>query len=39
MSKLGLSLKISVPKSKTIPKPSVKIEANNKRCYVILVSK
>ena len=36
MSKLGLSLKISVPKSKTIPKPSVKIEANNKRGYVIL---
>ena len=30
MSKLGLSLKISVPKSKTIPKPSVKIEAKNK---------
>ena len=26
MSKLGLSLKISVPKSKTIPKPSIKIE-------------
>ena len=36
MSKLGLSLKISVPKSKTIPKPSVKIEAKNKRGYVIL---
>lgn len=36
MSKLGLSLKISVPKSKTIPKPSVKIEANNKRGCVIL---
>ena len=39
MSKLGLSLKISVPKSKTIPKPSVKIEANNKRGYVILEGK
>ena len=36
MSKLGLSLKISVPKSKTIPKPSVKIEATNKRGCVIL---
>ena len=36
MSKLGLSLKISVPKYKTIPKPSVKIEAKNKRGYVIL---
>ena len=36
MSKLGLSLKISVPKHKTIPKPSVKIEAKNKRGYVIL---
>ena len=36
MSKLGLSLKISVPKSKPIPKPSVKIEAKNKRGYVIL---
>ena len=36
MSKLGLSLKISVPKSKTIPKPSVKIETKNKRGYVIL---
>ena len=36
MSKLGLSLKISVPKSKTIPKPSVKIEAKNKKGYVIL---
>lgn len=36
MSKLGLSLKISVPKSKTIPKPSVKIEAKNKRGCVIL---
>ena len=37
MSKLGLSLKISIPKkSKTIPKPSVKIEAKNKRGYVIL---
>ena len=36
MSKLGLSLKISVPKSKTIPKLSVKIEAKNKRGYVIL---
>ena len=36
MSKLGLSLKISVPKSKTILKPSVKIEAKNKRGYVIL---
>ena len=36
MSKLGLSLKISVPKSKTIPKPSIKIEAKNKRGYVIL---
>lgn len=36
MSKLGLSLKISVPKSKTIPKPSVKIEAKDKRGYVIL---
>lgn len=36
MNKLGLSLKISVPKSKTIPKPSVKIEANNKKAYVIL---
>ena len=36
MSKLGLSLKISVPKSKTIPKPSVKIEDKNKRGYVIL---
>ena len=36
MSKLGLSLKISVPKSKTIPKPSVKIEATNKRSCVIL---
>ena len=36
MSKLGLSLKISVPKSKTISKPSVKIEAKNKRGYVIL---
>ena len=39
MSKLGLSLKISVPKSKTIPKPSVKIEAKNKRGYVILEDK
>ena len=36
MSKLGLSLKISVPKSKTIPKPSIKIEAKDKRAYVIL---
>ena len=36
MSKLGLSLKISVPKSKTISKSSVKIEAKNKRGYVIL---
>ena len=36
MSKLGLSLKISVPKSKTIPKPSIKIEAKDKRGYVIL---
>ena len=36
MSKLGLSLKISVPKSKTIPKPSVKIEAKNKKGRVIL---
>ena len=36
MSKLGLSLKISVPKSKPIPKPSIKIEAKNKRGYVIL---
>ena len=36
MSKLGLSLKISVPKSKTIPKLSVKIEAKDKRGYVIL---
>lgn len=36
MSKLGLSLKISVPKSKIIPKPSVKIEAKDKRGYVIL---
>ena len=36
MSKLGLSLKISVPKSKTIPKPSIKIEAKNKRGCVIL---
>ena len=26
MSKLGLSLKIGVPKSKPIPKPSIKIE-------------
>ena len=39
MSKLGLSLKISVPKSKPIPKPSVKIEAKNKRGYVILEDK
>ena len=37
MSKLGLSLKISVPKSKTISKPSIKIEA--KRGYVILEDK
>ena len=37
MSKLGLSLKISVPKkSKTISKPSIKIEAKNKKGYVIL---
>ena len=36
MNKLGLSLKISVPKSKTIPKPSIKIEAKDKRGYVIL---
>ena len=36
MSKSGLSLKISVPKSKTIPKPSIKIEAKDKRGYVIL---
>ena len=36
MSKLGLSLKISVPKSKPIPKPSIKIEAKDKRGYVIL---
>ena len=36
MSKLGLSLKISVPKSKTIPKSSIKIEAKDKRGYVIL---
>lgn len=36
MSKLGLSLKISVPKSKTIPKPSIKIEDKNKRGCVIL---
>ena len=36
MSKLGLSLKISVPKSKIIPKPSVKIEAKDKKGYVIL---
>ena len=39
MSKLGLSLKINVPKSKTIPKPSVKIEAKNKKGYVILEDK
>lgn len=39
MSKLGLSLKISVPKSKTIPKSSVKIEAKNKKGYVILEDK
>lgn len=39
MSKLGLSLKISVPKSKTIPKPSIKIEAKDKRAYVILEDK
>ena len=39
MSKLGLSLKISVPKSKPIPKPSIKIEAKNKRGYVILEGK
>ena len=38
MSKLGLSLKISVPKSKTISKPSIKIEAKDKRGYVILES-
>ena len=37
MSKLGLSLKISVPKSKTIPKPSIKIEDKDKRGYVILL--
>ena len=36
MSKLGLSLKISVPKSKPIPKPSIKIEAKDKRGDVIL---
>ena len=36
MNKLGLSLKISVPKSKPIPKPSIKIEAKDKRGYVIL---
>ena len=36
MNKLGLSLKISVPKSKSIPKPSIKIEAKDKRGYVIL---
>ena len=36
MSKLSLSLKISVPKSKPIPKPSIKIEAKDKRGYVIL---
>ena len=36
MSKLGLSLKISVPKSKTILKSSIKIEAKDKRGYVIL---
>ena len=37
MSKLSLSLKISVPKkSKTISKPSIKIEAKNKRGCVIL---
>lgn len=36
MSKLGLSLKISVPKSKPILKPSIKIEAKDKRGYVIL---
>ena len=36
MSKLGLSLKISVPKSKPIPKPSIKIEAKDKKGYVIL---
>ena len=39
MSKLGLSLKISVPKSKPIPKPSIKIEAKDKRGYVILEDK
>ena len=39
MSKLGLSLKISVPKSKTIPKPSIKIEVKDKRAYVILEDK
>lgn len=39
MSKLGLSLKISVPKSKTIPKPSIKIETKDKRAYVILEDK
>ena len=38
MNKLGLSLKISVPKSKPIPKPSIKIEAKDKRGYVILES-
>ena len=37
MSKLGLSLKISVPKSKPIPKPSIKIEAKDKKGYVILL--
>ena len=37
MSKLGLSLKISVPKkSKTISEHSIKIEAKNKRGCVIL---
>ena len=37
MTKLGLSLKISVPKKKkTISKNTVKIEAKNKRGYVIL---
>ena len=37
MSKLGLSLKISIPKkSKTISKSSIKIEAKNKKGRVIL---
>ena len=37
MSKLGLSLKISIPKkSKNVSKPSIKIEAKNKKGRVIL---